>query len=315
MKKALTTLLIGFVAMGVQADASQRQWVFDYTIDGPRQARPEVHGDKEELFIQFPKGIKPRKFYVRSCRNSKPHSVKAHKRGPYYVLTRQGKSLRVTTNKGSIRIKGESMCAKYHEKALALKLALEEKVRKAAEQQRKKVEAAARAATEKEAASPPVERSPAEYEAPVPAGSNLPDEMAPADLPTRITHRDSGNRGYNNFLSLTEGAPNKVEKAAEEPEQYIQQDYFKDAPAKQQTAEVFIHARNKPLKLVLARIYPKYEIEIRRKAIGIREVSITGNARPDFLYEELMAQMPDIKGWRYRKEHLLVIDYKKGAKR
>jgi len=66
---------------------------------------------------------------------------------------------------------------------------------------------------------------------------------------------------------------------------------------------------------VLARIYPRYQIEIRRKTIGNRQVSITGKARPDFLYEELMERMPDIKGWRYRKERLLVIDYRKEAKR
>ena len=241
-------ILIGLISMGVQAD-TQRQWVFDYTIDGPRQARPEVHGDKEELFIQFPKGVKPHKFYIRSCHDNKPLSVKVYKRGPYYVLTRQGKSLRITTNKGAIRIKGDSMCAKYREKALALKMALEEKVRramaeklKAAEQRRREQEAVVES---EKRVSPPERR---------PLDSNSPPMVVPADSPARITYRASDNRGYNNFLHVTEGTPNKVEKAAEEPEPEIQQDYFKDVPTKRQTAEVFIHARNKPLKLVLARI-------------------------------------------------------------
>ena len=303
-------ILTGLVAMGVQAASTQRQWVFDYTIDGPRQARPEVHGDKEELFIQFPKGVRPHRFHIRSCHDNRPRGVKVHKRGPYYVLTRQGKSLRITTNKGAIRISGQTMCAKYREKALARKLALEEKARKAAaakrkvaEQRRKEREAVVE--SEKRLSLP--QRQLLE--------PNSPPSVVPTKSPTRITSRTSDNRGHNNFLSITEGAPYQQAPVKKEPQLQIQQDYFKGTPSKQQTAEVFIHARNKPLKLVLARIYPGYEIEIRRKAIGIRSVSITGKARPDFLYEELMAQMPDIKGWRYGKERLLVIDYRKGAKR
>lgn len=303
-------ILTGLVAMGVQAANPQRQWVFDYTIDGPRQARPEVHGDKEELFIQFPKGVRPHRFHIRSCHDNRPRRIKAHRRGPYYVLTRQGKSLRITTNKGSVRISGDTMCAKYREKALARKLALEEKARKAAAAKRKVADQRRRELkTEKESRTgfSPIEGQPLESH-PLPP-------IVPTDPPTVITYRNGGNRGYNNFLSVTEGAPYQQAPVEKEPQQQVQQDYFKGTPNKQQTAEVFIHARNKPLKRVLARIYPGYQIEIRRKAIGIRSVSITGKARPDFLYEELMEQMPDIKGWRYRKERLLVIDYRKEAKR
>lgn len=98
-------------------------------------------------------------------------------------------------------------------------------------------------------------------------------------------------------------------KRHKRPKDEIQHDFFSDAPTASGTTPIFIHASNKPLDQVLAEIYPEYRIEIRNPAIKDREVSITGRARSDILYEELMQQMPDIKGWRYKEECLLIVDY------
>lgn len=155
------------------------------------------------------------------------------------------------------------------------------------------------------ATAPPVVRkqSPA-----TPAGVG---RVAEGASPPNQPPLDKGEQGTASAGAIDPDArqsPSPVSRH-KKPKDPIQHDFFRDAPHASDMAPLFIHAFNKPLDKVLAEIYPEYRIEIRGAGIKDREVSITGNARRDILYAELMAQMPDIKGWHYKEKCLLIVDY------
>lgn len=111
-----------FLAMAVLATsayANNTAWRFDFNIDGPRDARPQVHGDANELFFQFPAEVKPGSFTISGC-GSKSYRVKPELRGPYYVIKSQGEKISIGTNKGTITVTGEKSCPQSEAKAAPL---------------------------------------------------------------------------------------------------------------------------------------------------------------------------------------------------
>lgn len=108
MQKFSALLLAMMAASGAIADANT-EWTFNYTVSGARAARPQVHGDANELFFQFPVGVKASAFTLEDC-DGRARTVKPDVRGPYLVIPAPQKQARITTNQGLIKVADDHPC-------------------------------------------------------------------------------------------------------------------------------------------------------------------------------------------------------------
>lgn len=104
----LTALLI---ASNSSANAiSSGEWSFDYKINGPRESRPLVFGDQNEMYLQFFGKVKPTLFLNKACTSKKSFRITPEHRGPYYVVNNPGSIVYVKTSHGKFTIKNDLSC-------------------------------------------------------------------------------------------------------------------------------------------------------------------------------------------------------------
>lgn len=119
--KKIIALIIGALVTAVANHAmASGVWSFDYSISGPRDARPVVHGDTKEMYFQFPDAVKPKSFYAKSCFGASTR-LRSVLRGPYYVIPHPGHSVSVKTSKGTVVVEDRESCERQKAAALAAK--------------------------------------------------------------------------------------------------------------------------------------------------------------------------------------------------
>lgn len=107
-QKLLALVVAALVAPHALAEANP-EWTFNYSISGPRDARPQVHGDADEMFFQFPLAVRAHTFTIEDC-NGRIRTVQPDNRGPYLVVPTAHKQARVTTSRGLIKVTVDGYC-------------------------------------------------------------------------------------------------------------------------------------------------------------------------------------------------------------
>lgn len=309
----ISTLALALLAASGAYAAPDPEWQFDnYTVSGPRAARPQVHGDQRELFFQFPQGTHPSRFRIMPCQG-KSRAVNPETRGPYFVIPNPGREVSIATNKGPIKVAGDDDVCADPSSSTAMQIPVKlpppdaKKASAYPQAHRSKPSPVATAASRPKEPDPqrvghgPVrgEVNPPAGKPEAKAGGHTEPFAAFQDQPAAVSKPDRAPRQAEALAAKASSAPEPATTAAVEPS---------PVPAAKPYT-LAIHSGDS-LRSALTKAMADWGLSLSwnlgRDRLSTRDFHFTGNSPSAVIDQALQAF--ELKGWLTADNHTLYIE-------